>query len=282
MPLIYLIPVTMLILSCCSTDIPLEEPRGNESTFPVYNQAYQENYEPDSLALIQASAEDAYVLMDPFDEDFLSLEELDAVKSKGNELSAYISIGTGEDWRSDFEEMKPYLTDKQWGEWEGEYYVSRIEAGLTDIMKDRIDRAAELGFDWLEFDNMDWMFNEETRDEYNLVSGEAEALAYIEELREYAVSKGIKCMSKNWRRGAESYDGVTFESGSDNLNWWHSEDMQAFLDEEKPVIIVHYDEKDRAGAYQAYNNYMNIYGKGISFISETRSEKGYIHFNTSP
>jgi cysteinyl-tRNA synthetase, unknown class len=276
---LFLIPLSMLILSCCSTGESLEEPRGNEDTFPVYNQAYQENYETDSFDLILREAENAYILLDPFQDEVLSQQDMNSLLLRGNMLSAYISIGTGENWRSDYDAMKPYLSEKQWGEWEGEYYVSLIEEGLTDIMKNRIDQAAALGFDWLEFDNMDWIFDEETRIEYSLESGETEALAYIEELREYAGTKGLKCMSKNWRRGAENFNGVTFESGSDNFNWWDSDEMQPFLDEGKPVIIVHYNEKDRAAAYRAYRNYMKIYGDGISFICETRSERGYIHFN---
>lgn len=276
---LFLIPPSLLILSCCSTGNPLEEPRGNEDTFPVYNQAYQENYETDSFDLILSEANNAYILLDPFQDDFLSQQDMDSLLLRGNMLSAYISVGTGEDWRSDYDEMKPYLAEKQWGEWEGEYYVSLIEEGLTDIMKNRIDQAAAMGFNWLEFDNMDWIFDEETRTDYSLISTEAEGLAYIEELRVYAASKGLKCMSKNWRRGAESYNAVTFESYSEDSNWWDSADMQAFLDEGKPVIIVHYNEKDREAAYQAYSNYMKIYGDGISFICETKSEKGYIHFN---
>ncbi|MDC7236104.1 MAG: endo alpha-1,4 polygalactosaminidase [Spirochaetales bacterium] len=274
-----LIPLLLILFSCCSIEEEPVKPAGNDSAIAVYIQAYQENYEPDSFSLIMSEAENAYILMDPFDDEFLSAAEMETLHTKGNDLSAYISIGTGEDWRSDFDELEPYLAEKQWGDWAGEYYVSRIEPGLVVIMKARIDRAANLGFDWIEFDNMDWIFNEETREEYSLVSDEADGLAYIEELRVYAVSRGLKCMAKNRRTGAESFDGITFESYTDDISWWAAEDLKVFLEEGKPGLIVHYGEWDRTSAFAAYESYMDSYGRALSFICEVRSEKGYIHFN---
>ncbi|MDC7241599.1 MAG: endo alpha-1,4 polygalactosaminidase [Spirochaetales bacterium] len=278
----YLGPLALIILflSCQEASADLTKPRGDASALAVYNQAYQENYEPDTLSLILAEAVDAYVLIDPFDPDSpVSASDISALIAKGNLVSAYMSIGTGEDWRSDFALMEPYLAEEQWGDWEGEYYISSLEPGLVNLMKARIDRAADLGFNWLEFDNMDWIFDEETRSGYSLEATAAEGIAYLQELYDYAHSKGMNCMSKNLRTHAEYYDGVTWESYRRDKNWWDDEDLQAFADEGKPVIIVHYGERSAEGAYNAYSDYMELYGRSLSFISETRSDRGYIHFN---
>ncbi len=256
------------------------KPEGDDSALAVYFQAYQENYEPDSMDMILSEAKNAYVLIDPFDPDIpVTSEQIELLRSEGNMVSAYISIGTGEAWRSDFEALKPWLAEKQWGDWEGEYYVSRLEKGLVQLMKDRIDRAYELGFNWLEFDNMDWIFDPETRKEYALEAGEAEGEDYLRELYDYGASRGMKCMSKNTREHAGFFDGVTWESYSNDKNWWDSGELRGFLNEGKPVIIVHYGERNSERAYRAYNWYMDLYGPGISFIAETRKARGYIHFN---
>ena len=239
----------------------------------VYNQAYQENSEPDSLELILREAENAYILLDPFDDSEITAVNITTLKEKGNQCAAYISIGTGEDWRADFELLQPWLSRKPWGQWEGEYFVSRISPELTAAMKGRLDRIAEMGFDWVEFDNMDWFLDDRNIRKYKLQLSRKEGLDYIEELRRYAAALGLRCMAKNMRVGAEAFDGVTWESYRKGKNWWEPEDLKAFLDEGKPAIIFHYDETDGPAVLREYRD---IYGPGISFLWESRREGGYI------
>ncbi|HHH54698.1 MAG TPA: hypothetical protein ENK91_13635, partial [Bacteroidetes bacterium] len=54
------------IISCNKDNDPDIKPRGDENAFPVYNQAYQENYEADKIDDIITNAKNAYVLIDPF------------------------------------------------------------------------------------------------------------------------------------------------------------------------------------------------------------------------
>jgi len=265
----------ILLSSCSTSGGEAVKPEGNEQALPVYIQAYQENYAPDSMDLIVREAQNAYILLDPFSEEDV-LSALPLLKKQGNQVSAYISIGTGEDWRSDFDQLQPYLTDIQWDDWEGEYYLSRLDTEVLNIMKARIDRIADWGFDWVEFDNMDWIFDEQTRTDYALEATESAGLAYIQALREYAADRGLQCMAKNMRAGADNFDGVTYESYSDEKNWWETEDLKEFLNEGKPGIIVHYNE---VNCDAVYLDYMEIYGESLSFIAESRSEKTYIHYN---
>ena len=89
--------------------------------FPVFNQAYQENYYADALPDILEQAKGAYVLLDPFaeaEEDWASA--VTALHVNKNEVGAYISIGTGEDWRADLAALKPYLVTTPWDQWAGE------------------------------------------------------------------------------------------------------------------------------------------------------------------
>jgi len=246
------------------------------SAIPAYNHAYQENYMTDTLDLILEEAENAYVLLDPNEPSVL--EALPSLKEKENEVSAYISIGTGENWRDDFNELEPYLVAKQWGDWNGEFFVNDVTTGILPLMKKRLDLLAEQGFEWVEFDNMDWAFDDVTRERYNFKVTHEEAIDYYQKLCGYAHSIGLKCMAKNTTIGSSSFDGVTYESYASDKNWWDNTELQTFLDQGKLGLIVHYNDNSPE---KTYNDYLEIYGEHLSFISESISSKSYVHFNTT-
>ncbi len=240
----------------------------------VWNAAYQENYAADSVAEILASARDCYVLIDPFD----SAPARDAIRAmidRGNTVGCYISVGTCEDARDDFAAMRPFCVERQWGEWEGEYFVDRTDTGLLPLMKSRIDQLSAWGCEMVEFDNMDWAFDDDYRRTYGFSATAAEAIAYNRSLCEHVHSLGMSCMAKSTRQGAEIFDGGTFESYPDDLNWWESDDLSAFLDAGQLGVIVHYGESDCEGRYAWYRE---RYGDDLSFICEHRGNRAYVHF----
>ena len=240
----------------------------------AYNQAYQENFEKDKIEHILKNANNSYVLLDPFSISDIS-EYIYEIKSKNNELSAYISIGTGEKWRDDFEEMMPFLVKKQWGEWEGEYFVDHTKTGVIEVIKKRIDKIAEMGFDWIEFDNMDWAFDDDKRNEYGFEVTDIESIEYYNILCNYAHQKGLKCMAKNLTKDIEGFDGVTFESYSNHKDWWSEDELKEIIARDKVVLIVHYNEINSDEVYKYYND---IYGESILFMSEDVDTKRYIHY----
>ena len=99
----------------------------------VWNHAYQENWNTDSLEDILAGARDAYVLLDAFD-DPDARAAIPAIKAKSNIIGVYISVGTGEDWRDDFNRLEPYLVERHWGDWPGEYFIDRIGDEVLAVM----------------------------------------------------------------------------------------------------------------------------------------------------
>lgn len=242
--------------------------------FPVFNQAYQENYEPDALADLLGQAKGAYVLLDPFAEDFGAdvPASVAALNANGNEVGAYISVGTGEDWRADFAALKPYLVTSPWDQWAGEYFVSSTDGALP-IMAARIDKIAAWGFDWVEFDNMDWAYDNDLRARHGFAASIDEGVEYVQTLCAKVHAKGMRCMAKNMTEGAETFDGALFESYSDERSWWDQEGALGFIAAGKPVIIVHYDEMDCAGVYSSYRK---IYGDTLSFICEDSKLKKYV------
>jgi len=264
--------IPFLLASCKKDDGELEIQISN--ALPIYNQAYQENFEADNIVDILANAQNGYVLIDPFQDDMSS--QITAIKANGNEVGAYISIGTGEDWRSDFVQMQPYLVATVWGQWAGEYFVNSTTTGIINIMKARIDQIAIWGCDWVEFDNMDWFFDDEYRATYGFQVTEAEGTAYYQELCDYVHQKGMKCMAKNTVDYASDFDGVLYESYNDEKNWWDQSGAQSFLDAGKLVIVNHYNETNCG---QAYADYKDIYNNNLSFICEDANLQKYVHFN---
>ena len=241
----------------------------------VYNQAYQENFEPDNVTDIKNTAKNAYILIDPFEDATVAASVLD-LQENGNEVGAYISIGTGETFRDDYEDIKPFLVSKQWGQWPDEFFINKTTTGVIDIMKARIDKINTWGCDWVEFDNMDWCFDDDLRKEYGFEVSQEEAISYYQELCDYVHIKGMKCMAKNTVKEANSFDGVLYESYNNDKNWWDKTGAQDFLSDDKLVIINHYNEKN---CDKAYIKYMKLYNTNISFICEDCKAKKYVHYN---
>ena len=268
--------VLLLVVGCGGSggDSVQDTPPSDNKAIAVYNQAYQENYTTDSIDQILSDAKDAYVLVDALEDDIGPFVK--QIKAKKNQVAGYISAGTGENYRNDFADLEPYLTPTAWPEWPDEFFVSETTTGILPLMKKRIDSLASWGVDWVEFDNMDWL-DEDTRVQYSLKSTEEEAKTYINALCNYTQSKGMKCMAKNTVEGFESFDGVLYESFSNEKNWWDNEGTKAFLNTGKLVIINHYNEIDCDGIYKEYKS---IYkSDNISFICEDRNLKRYKHYN---
>lgn len=202
--------------------------------------------------------------------------KISQIKSKNNQVAGYISAGTGEDWRSDYNQLLPYLTSIKWDEWQGEAFVSQTTTGILGVMKARIDKMAGWDVDWVEFDNMDWL-DETNRSRYKLEATVKESKQYINKLCNYTRSKGMKCMAKNTVDGFEHFDAVTYESYNNEKNWWDKQGTTRFLKEGKMVIIIHYNERDCDGVYRYYKNAYNR--ENISFICEDKRLKKYKHYN---
>ncbi len=249
-------------------------PASSTNPLPVYNHAYQQKFSADKLSEIIINARNAYVLLDPFEDNVAA--KISEIKNNNNEVSGYISAGTGEDWRSDYAQILPYLSTTQWEEWAGESFVSQTTTGILDVMKARIDKMSDWGLDWVEFDNMDWL-DESSRSDFNLEATVVESKEYINKLCDHTRSKGMKCMAKNTVDGFEDFEGVTYESFHDNKDWWDKQGTKDFLASGKLVIIIHYMEDDCDGVYRFYKNAYS--SENISFICEDNELKKYKHYN---
>ncbi len=268
-----------LLLAACAGDPPRGptvevDPDAPVPTSPadatcVWNQAYQENSAPDSVADIVAQAHGCYVLLDPFDEP-AARDAIPALVAEDNTVGCYISVGTCEEWREDFEAMRSACTSEVWPEWAGEYFVEDVDAALP-FMLARVDQLADWGCDMVEFDNMDWA---EGAEDYGLTVTVGEGQTYYNALCDRVHERGMGCMAKSTAAAAENFDGGTFESYPDELDWWAHEHLASFLDAGKLGVIFHYDEPDCADVSLWYRQ---RYGSGLSLLCEDPSVGGYGH-----
>lgn len=246
----------------------------NAAPITVYNQAYIENHQADKVADIKNQAKNAYILLDPDQENIAQL--IKDLKANNNQVGAYISIGTAEAWRSDFAQMQPHLVKQAWQQWHNEYFISEVAEAIYDVMQTRIDRLGFLEFDWVEFDNMDWAFDDKLRKKYGFLVTKDQSISYFQEQCDYVHQYDMKCMAKNMPEHIDLFDGITFESYEDDKNWWDVDAAKKIATSGKLFIIVHYGSTNCATVYKEY---LAIYGDQVSFICEDTNQKQYIHYN---
>lgn len=105
MPKILLFNLLLITLNSCTSENEENQEittdlTKTEQAITVYNQTYQENHDVDSIGFIIENATNSYILLDPYEDNVIN--NISQLKANGNEVAPYISIGTGEDWRTDF------------------------------------------------------------------------------------------------------------------------------------------------------------------------------------
>lgn len=83
-------------------------------------------------------------------------------------------------------------------------------------------------------------------------------------------------MAKNMAEGADSFDGVLFESYANDKNWWDEAGGVSFIAKGQLVIINHYGERDCSGVYAAYQA---LYEQSHSGVCEDAGLHRYLDFN---
>lgn len=243
-----------------------------ESATCVWNQAYQENTVPDVVADILAGARGCYVLIDPYDSE-AARDAVAELKDAGNLVGCYISVGTCEEWRDDYDDLRDAgaCTDVEWPEWPGEFFVRDASAALP-LMLARVETLAGWGCDYVEFDNMDWA--EDPDPAYQIAVSPGEAQDYYNGICDRVRGEGMRCMAKSSLAGAIGFDGLTVESQPRDLDWWETADLVGMLEAGGLGIVIHYGESDCVGRAAEYRA---IYGDLLSFLCENPASGGYLH-----
>lgn len=127
-----------------------------------------------------------------------------AVRDAETRVWCYISVGTIEDWRPDYDAYMAAdaaaiaaggepLIGAPYEEWPGEYWLNpRALDALMPLIETRLALCAEKGFDMVEFDNLDGFDNET-----GLAITADEEVAFARALAEAAERHGLAPILKN-------------------------------------------------------------------------------------
>jgi len=178
-------------------------------------------------------------------------DKIAELKSQDVKLICYFSAGTIEYFRSDFRDFPQEIIGEQYEDLVDERWVdyANIDA-LAPIMRARLDKCKDKGFDAIEIDNVD-AHNYESRDENgnvinigtNFKMSLEESTAYVLWLAREAHSRGLSIGLKNAEEMV--YDVVG------EVDWMLVEDCYydswceyatPFIDADKPVFMAEYDD----------------------------------------
>lgn len=84
---------------------------------------------------------------------------IDTLKSQGKYVVCYLSAGSSEDWRPDFNQFLPSDMGNNLTGWPGERWLDTRSSNVRSIMKNRLDLAKNKGCDGVEPDNVDGYSN---------------------------------------------------------------------------------------------------------------------------
>lgn len=95
------------------------------------------------------------------DPDEVTRRQVRRLGAQGTTTIAYVSVGTRERWRGDRDAFPASVVGRAYDGWAGERFldIRKVER-LRPIMRARFERAARMGFDAIEPDNMDVHVND--------------------------------------------------------------------------------------------------------------------------
>jgi cysteinyl-tRNA synthetase, unknown class len=156
--------VVQLGLAATGCGVPPPRPPSATSPSPVrldhirswvYQlQSYQDNTvdalarAPQQLAVIDLARDGG--------RDFFTAAEVGALRRSGKVVLAYFEIGSIEDFRPEYRDLRESAGDligNEWSDWPGEYFVQYWDQRWWDrVIRPRIDRAISAGFDGVYLD----------------------------------------------------------------------------------------------------------------------------------
>ena len=175
--------------------------------------------------------------VDLFDTPVATIEEL---QNNGHYVICYFSAGSSEDWRDDFSRFLPEDMGNNLDEWEGENWLDIRSENVLEIMKDRLDIAAQKGCDGVEPDNMDGFANDTG---FNLLP--VDQLYYNRTIANAAHERDLTVGLKNdGDQAAQLVDYFDFSLNEECHAYDECDQLQPFLDAGKPIFNAEYTDTE--------------------------------------
>lgn len=191
---------------------------------------------------------------------------ISAASARGQRVLCYVSVGTAEDWRSDFGSFPAEVMGREWPDWPGEYFLDiRRHDVLLPIMAARFRACAAAGADAVDPDNQD----QQWAGAFPVT--EADTVAYMRALAGIARELGLEIGQKNNPDAIDDLVGtldfiVTEACFADG--WCDT--ALAYRRAGKPVYAIEYT--DTGVDFEAACDYGRA--TGISFILKDRDLNG--------
>ena len=196
------------------------------------------------------------VFLDLFD---TSAAEIAAIKAQGKQVICYMSAGTAENWRPDFNEFTSRgLLGDPYDAWPGEYWVDITKPATFEIMRNRLELAKQKGCTGVDPDNTDGYSNAT-----GLVINQQQTQAYLESLANAAHALGLTIGLKNTPELASAL--------ADDFDWAVTEECaeynfcaayDVFIELNKPVYQIEYSSRSERVCFDAF-----IAGRSVNFTN---------------
>ena len=167
-----------------------------------------------------------------------------AIKPPGRTLTCYVSVGTAEPWRADFDQLPVVAIGNELSDYPQERWLDVRNETVRAVMGRRLDSAAELGCTGIELANL-----AAHRADSGFALSQADELDYAQWLisaaHDRALSAGISASDDLAPLLVSDADwGLTEEClAYDSCAVW-----QAFVDRGKPVLMIEYGSASNAPA----------------------------------
>lgn len=159
--------------------------------------------------------------------------------ASGAKVMCYISAGSAENWRGDFHVFPQAVIGKTYQGWPGEWWldIRRLDL-LAPIMRARIKKCRDKGFDVLDPDNINGYENDTGFD-----LTRTDAVRYIRWLADEAHRQGLALSLKNGEALIREVADVVDMMQSESCYYYDNcREVKAMTDLGKPVFAVEYRE----------------------------------------
>ncbi|KAF2279764.1 uncharacterized protein EI97DRAFT_440057 [Westerdykella ornata] len=233
-------------------DLPLSEPVAVERVSVDYRQASY--WKPPMKSNIQfilsgiPDVDDDYIrpLAGIYEIDmfYTPAETIKKMNQLGQKVICYFSAATAENWRDDYNQFKKQDLGKELPDWPGERYLDIRRANVFEVIKKRIDLAAQKGCNAIEPDNVD-VYSNDNGFTPEITPGDT--VAYLHKISAYARNKGMSVGIKNCIEIlGDIFPDVDFAISEECVQWLNCTAYANFTTapraglEGKPVFEVEY------------------------------------------
>jgi hypothetical protein len=251
-----------------------------------YNAAYEDKDKMDKIEDIEKNVKGCYILVEP---DELNITRVKQLQAKNNKLGCYMSVGTVEDNRPDFSKFKKGTdyVEQHMTDWTDEYVIKGDSSGnptsnTVNLMKQRIDKLADLNCDYIELDNMDADQEDYTKKyKTNLTSSGMKK--YTSGLCNYIHNhpkRKMKCVFKNENSSDYTqFDALQLELDANENPSWDDKFIKHFIDNKKPVWVSQYGKKSSDECKKSFEEINKKYGNGFGMAcSVYGNDNKYYHY----